>query len=58
MDVQQIKMIENVFSLLANHCGERGDNEGAVETLARIIRERDEAREVLSENVPGGVYEE
>ncbi len=33
-----------LVAILSNHCGERGDNEGAVETLQRIIRERDAAR--------------
>ena len=32
---------KQLVSVLMNHCGERGDNEGAVETLERIIRERD-----------------
>jgi hypothetical protein len=36
-----------LIAILAKHCGERGDNEGAVETLCRIIRERDEANEYI-----------
>ena len=27
-------------SILAKYCGERGDNEGFIETLERIIKER------------------
>lgn len=30
-----------LIHILSRHCGERGDNEGAVETLERIIRERE-----------------
>jgi hypothetical protein len=30
-----------LVSILQRHCGERGDNEGAVETLERLVRERD-----------------
>lgn len=32
---------KQLVGILINHCGERGDSEGAVETLNRIIRERD-----------------
>lgn len=34
--------------VLIGHCGERGDNEGALETLERIIRERDDLFKLLS----------
>jgi hypothetical protein len=30
-----------LIDVLSHHCGERGESEGAVETLERIIRERD-----------------
>lgn len=30
-----------LITILNRHCGERGDNEGAVETLERIIKERE-----------------
>jgi hypothetical protein len=30
-----------MLAILSNHCGERGTSEGAVETLSRIIAERD-----------------
>jgi len=45
--------------ILQQHCGERGDNEGAVETLDRILRERDRALTVLAldrlkHSEPGG----
>lgn len=36
---------DQLIGILQNHCGERGDNEGAVETLNRIIRERDAYRQ-------------
>lgn len=32
---------KELIAILIKHCGERGDNEGAVETLERIIGERD-----------------
>lgn len=35
------KLLGELLSILQNHAGERGDSEGAVETLTRIIRERD-----------------
>lgn len=33
--------VRNVVNILQDHCGEKGDNEGATETLQRIVRERD-----------------
>lgn len=39
---------ETLCRILANHNGERGDNEGAEETLRRIIYERDRALTVLA----------
>jgi hypothetical protein len=35
---------QQLIAILQEYCGERGDNEGAADTLKRIIRERDEAR--------------
>jgi hypothetical protein len=41
--------LENMLvGILANHAGERGYSEGAVEVLERIIRERDKAFTVLA----------
>lgn len=37
----QSKLEHELVSILIRHCGEHGQNEGAVETLERIIRERD-----------------
>ena len=34
---------QQLVSILSEHCGERGDSEGAVDTLRRIIRERGDA---------------
>lgn len=34
-------MEKELIAVLIKYCGERGDNEGAVETLDRIIRERE-----------------
>jgi hypothetical protein len=34
-------MEQQLIDILINHCGEHGQNEGAVECLDRIIRERD-----------------
>lgn len=34
--------------VLMQYCGERGDNEGAVDTLCRIVHERDQAMEALA----------
>ena len=31
---------KTLVSILSRYCGERGDNEGAIETLDRIVRER------------------
>lgn len=33
--------MQGILNILQKHCGERSDNEGATETLQRIIRERD-----------------
>jgi hypothetical protein len=38
---KDICLLQELVSILQNHCGERGNNEGAAETLERIIRERD-----------------
>jgi hypothetical protein len=35
------KLLSDLLGVLSEHCGERGDNEGAVETLRRVIAERD-----------------
>lgn len=37
------KLEAELISILMNHCGEHGHNEGAAETLNRIIAERDRA---------------
>lgn len=37
------RLAHELVDVLGNHVGERGHSEGAVETLKRIIRERDEA---------------
>lgn len=34
-------LLDQMCALLMRHCGEKGDNEGAYETLERIIKERD-----------------
>lgn len=39
------RLAHELVDVLSNHVGERGHSEGAVETLRRIIRERDEAVE-------------
>lgn len=31
-----------LITVLSNYCGERGESEGAVDTLLRIVRERDQ----------------
>lgn len=48
MNDAAIETVEQVFKLLADHCGERGHDEGAVETLMRIIHERDKAQGTLA----------
>lgn len=35
-----MKLESQLIDILQRYCGERGDNEAAVETLERIIRER------------------
>jgi len=35
------KLGRELVEILSHHCGERGESEGAAETLIRIIRERD-----------------
>lgn len=42
---------KELIRILQNHCGERGDNEGACETLNRIIRERDSAKKEADEHI-------
>lgn len=38
---------QELISILFNHCGQRGQTEGAADTLRRIIRERDSALTLL-----------
>lgn len=35
------KLYAELQTILMRHCGERGDNEGVIETLDRIVKERD-----------------
>lgn len=37
----EAKLGRELVAILQRHCGERGHSEGAVETLERIIQERD-----------------
>jgi hypothetical protein len=37
-------LLQQLVRILQNHCGETDDNEGAVDTLRRIIAERDRER--------------
>jgi len=41
------ELLADLLNILSEHCGERGDNEGAAETVKRLIRERDEAVALL-----------
>ncbi len=36
-----ITLENELIAILGKYCGERGDSEGAVETLERIVRERE-----------------
>lgn len=40
-EAKELKLLSELISILSNYCGERGDSESAVETLTRIIHERD-----------------
>lgn len=40
-EAKELKLLSELIGILSNYCGERGDSEGAVETLTRIIHERD-----------------
>lgn len=42
---------KDLVATLQRYCGERGDNEGAVETLTRIIHERDSAQRMADDMV-------
>lgn len=41
MEKKETKLEKELVAILQRYCGERGDNEGAVDTLDRIVRERD-----------------
>jgi len=45
-EIERNKLLEHLLHILAQHCGK---NEGAVETLERIIRERDTAQSALKQ---------
>lgn len=38
---KELSLEQKLVSLLMRHCGERGNDEGAYQTLNRIIYERD-----------------
>lgn len=42
--VDDARLLNELVAILQNHSGETGESESAVETLQRIIRERDEYR--------------
>ena len=42
-------LLRHLFSILMRYCGETGESEGAVETLERLIEERDSAGDVVVE---------
>ena len=48
MNKEDEKTYNELISVLGQHCGQRGDNEGAVETLKRIIRERDRGARIYA----------
>lgn len=37
--VQAAPLLKELLAILSQHCGERGDSEGAVETLKRLVKE-------------------
>ena len=41
------QLLASLLAILSRHRGERGDSEGAVETLQRIVGERDEGIALL-----------
>lgn len=41
MSMNKTNLESQLVSILSLYCGERGDNEGAIETLERLIKERD-----------------
>lgn len=47
---QSAETCSGLLRILWRYCGEHGDNEGAIETLRRILRERDAAEAYLREN--------
>jgi len=51
-DVDDARLGRELVQVLQRHCGARGDSEGAVQTLERIIRERDAAERKFSELDP------
>ena len=39
MNKSDVDTYNKLIKILSNHCGETGENEGAVETLHRLIKE-------------------
>jgi len=48
MKIKPLTLEYHLCEILAGHCGERGNTEGAVDTLCRIIHERNAAMTKLS----------
>jgi len=49
-----MKLLSELIGILQEHCGERGNSEGASDTLRRIINERDGYELSVSRGVGGG----
>lgn len=48
---KQNTLEHDLVEILSRYCGERGDNEGAVDTLARIIDERNLLLRVIEKEI-------
>ena len=44
-DKTETPLVDQLVNILIRYVGERGDSEGSVEVLRRIIRERNEAEQ-------------
>jgi hypothetical protein len=49
------KLAVELCEILALYCGETGESEGPVDTLKRLIRERDQARRLVGYHSPSEV---
>ena len=56
VSIKDDELLQQIVKILSNHCGETGENEGAVQTLNRIIEDAEKWNK-LDSMITGGLTE-